>query len=179
MKKVLVTVCLIFAVIIAGFTFSQTNAPDDTAETTEKASYGDPDAEFPVITKAVLYRDGVPEEIEVSDERIVNSVDYIMKSIREGTYGWLQGVLSKDAIEGFYTPDNGLYLMLDIEKGSSEKFGRYDKALISLDCVTFIETGSVSYLGGDNPHNENITPYFEDRDSSGNRPDILEKFFDV
>ncbi len=170
MKKVLFCMCLIFAAVIVVLAFSKSDIHLNTAETTE---YTYQNAEFPVITKAILYRDGTPEEIDVNDKRITKMTEYIISAVRELNYAYITGVLSAESIESkkdYYDT----YMMLYLETGTSERFDRFDQALISGTEIIFIDSDSVSYLGEGNPFNESISPY---RKNLENIPDILEKFF--
>ena len=175
MKKAIFIMCLIFTVIIAGFALSQKDAPDNIDTTSTEYNYKD--AEFPVITKAVLYRNGVPEDIEITDYRLEAAVDYIMTSVKESSYGWIQGVLHIYDIEINYMPQDGMYMVLDVKTETSELFDRYDKVIISQSSVIFIDSDSESKLNADTPFNKCITPYFNNYTSSDSIPDILPKFF--
>ncbi|MBR5438485.1 MAG: hypothetical protein IKV21_06160 [Clostridia bacterium] len=170
MKKTVFILCLIFTVIITGFALSQKDAPDDVTSTEYSA-------EFPVITKAVLYRNGIPEDIEFTDYRLEAAINYIMTSVQESSYGWIQGVLHIYDIEINYMPQDGMYMVLDVKTETSELFDRYDKVIISQSSVIFIDSDSESKLNADTPFNKCITPYFNNYTSSDSIPDILPKFF--
>ncbi len=169
MKKVLLVLCIILAVIATVFVFKPSESQNDSVTT----EYLWEDMEFPVINKAVLYRDGVSKEIAVNDKRIVKMTEYIITAVREFNYAYITGVLSADDIEALKDYYN-TYMMLDLEVGSSERFDHYDKALILGTRIIFMDSDSVSYLGEGNPVNESIDPY---RKNLENVPDILEKFF--
>ena len=174
MKKIVLAVCIILAVTAAVFAFIPTLPRNDAEATTE---FTQSDAEFPIITKAVLYRNGVPEEIEITDYRLNAAVDYIMTSVKEGSYGWIQGVLHIYDIETNYMPQSGMYMLLETKSGTGKPFDRYDKAIISESSVVFIDSDSKSQLSADTPFNKCITPYFNNYTSSESIPDILRKFF--
>lgn len=174
MKKIVLAVCIILAGTAAVFAFIPTLPRNDAEATTE---FTQSDAEFPTITKAVLYRNGVPEEIEITDYRLDAAVDYIMTSVKESSYGWIQGVLHIYDIETNYMPQSGMYMMLETEAGTGKPFDRYDKVIISQSSVVFIDSDSESQLNADTPFNKCITPYFNNYTSSESIPDILRKFF--
>ncbi len=174
MKKIIFALCTVLAITAVIFIFKPVR-PQNTTEAT--ANYFESDAEFPIITKAVLYRNGVPEEIEITDYRLDAAVDYIITSVREGSYGWIQGVLHIYDIETNYMPQSGMYMMLETEAGTGKPFDRYDKVIISQSSVVFIDSDSESQLNADTPFNKCITPYFNNYTSSESIPDILRKFF--
>ena len=174
MKKMALAVCIILAVTLTFFVFIPTLPNSNTEATSE---FTESDAEFPVITKAMLYRDGVPEEIELTDYRLNAAVDYIMTSVRESSYGWIQGVLHIYDIEINYMPQSGMYMMLETEVGTGKPFDRYDKVIISGSSVVFIDSDSETQLNADTPFNKCITPYFNNYTTSDSIPDILSKFF--
>ena len=126
--------------------------------------------DFPIIKKAVLYRNGVPEEIQPDDSRIIKMVNYIMRSVDEQSYAWVRGVIENSSIEGFYKPQTGMYLVLDLDSQNSVEYNRFDSALISYCNVIMIDSDSTSYHGDGNPYNYCFTPYFVEYD---NTPDIL------
>ena len=169
MKKIVLAVCIILAVIAVAFALKPSELQNDSVTT----EYAWEDMDFPVITKAVLYRDGISEEIAVNDERIAKMTEYIITAIREFNYAYVTGVLPAKSIES-KKEINDTYMMLDLKLGSNEIYARYDQALIAGTEVIFIDSDSVSYLGEGNPANECISPY---RKYLEDAPDILEKFF--
>ena len=129
--------------------------------------------DFPVVKKAVLYKNGVPKEILPDDDRITQMVNYIMRSIEQKNYGWIRGVIENSSLEGFYKPRTGMYMILDLDSKNSVEFSRYDSAVVSHSEVIMIDSDSPSYHGEDNPFNYCFTPYYEQYGGYDNIPEIL------
>ena len=129
--------------------------------------------DFPVVKKAVLFKNGVSEEILPDDGRITQMVNYIMRSIEQKNYGWVRGVIENSTIEGIYKPRAGKYMILDLDSINSAEFSRYDSAVISHSEVIMIDSDSPSYHGEDNPFNYCFTPYYEQYGGYDNIPEIL------
>lgn len=157
-------------------TIEVTNEEDTTTKLDDSEKLANKQ-ELPTITKAVLYRSGVPEELELTDDRLIKMMNYIMCSIQKKNYGYVTGVLLSSDIEKFYKPQNGMYLLLEFDSRNSEEFHRYDCAIISGKTVVFIDSDSESYHGEGNPFNKCITPYYEDYDELDSIPDILSSYF--
>lgn len=128
--------------------------------------------EFPIIKRAVLYRNGVVEEIQPNDSRITQMINYIMCSIEEKNYGWVKGMLDKSSIERYYVPKTGIHLVLDIDSLNSIEFNGYNRAVISDSDVIMIDTTNLVDDEG-TPYNYCFTPYYEKYGGYENVPDIL------
>lgn len=129
--------------------------------------------DFPVVKKAVLYKNGVAEEILPDDNRLTQMINYIMLSVEQKDYGWVRGVVENSSLEGFYKPRSGMYLVLELDSKNSVEFGRYDSAVVSHSDVIMIDSDSPSYHGEDTPFNYCFTPYYEQYGGYDNIPDIL------
>lgn len=133
--------------------------------------------DFPTITKAILYRNSIPEELKPTDVRLIKTVNYIMCSVQQKSYGYVTGVLPSSDIDNYHKNEKGVYLLLELDSHNSVEFSRYDSAVISGKTVILIDSDSVSYHGEGNPFNQCITPYYEDYNGLDSIPDILSLFF--
>ncbi len=161
-------------------TDTQSSNSDIVVETTTEISFLklEPYAEdFPTISKAILYNQGTPTELEPTDIRIIKMVNYIMYSVEQESYGFVTGVLANSDIEDFYKPQKGTYMILNLEPQNSQEFNRFDKAIISGKTVVLIDSDSTSYHGEGNPFNRCITPYYDKYSEYESIPNILELFF--
>lgn len=182
-KGILITLAFMIVAIVLLFAYKgSSNFEDDTtpSDVSANAITSSTDSEkdlsvndFPVVKKAVLYKNGVAEEIMPDDDRITQMVDYIMCSIEEKNYGWVRGVIENSTLEDFYKPKTGRYLILDLDSENSVEFNRYDSAVVSHSEVIMIDSDSSSYHGEDTPFNYCFTPYYEQYGGYDNIPEIL------
>lgn len=175
MKKTVIILCAVLFIIAVAFFWM--NKDEGNRKTTTQASISAIETtslenitlssekieeyakDFPVISKATLYRNGEPERISPDDTRIIGMVNYIMKAYNEHNYSYITGVLEKNIIDDYYMLEEKAYLELELNSASSKELSRYNRAIISHASVIMIDDDSVSYHGEGNPFNFCFSPY--------------------